>query len=308
MSGYNIQVAANLTGVTAHTLRAWEKRYKAITPSRTDKGHREYSETEIKKIKALSDLCSLGHNISTIAGKNLDELEELLTKYGVQNSQNSDILVTSDPEKSKQALQHLMMAIHSDRLDILSHELYNLKMTLSPKDLALNVISPLMGEINMMIMNERISIAKEHAISSIIKFHLGKFIYQAYEGKRNNGELILITTPEGEYHEFGILLASLICIHHNKNIFYLGPNMPAEAIIEASESLEANKILLGTTEATYGQDPARLTNFLGEVLKGLNPKIDLVLGGPGYFDTVKFKNKNNFYFLPSLKHLESLLK
>ena len=100
MSEYNIQLASNLTGLTAHTLRAWEKRYSAVCPERSSSGRRLYSEGDIRKLRALNDLCSLGHNIGSIAAKNIDELNSLLKKFGADTTE-PQTLVAPDPGKAQ---------------------------------------------------------------------------------------------------------------------------------------------------------------------------------------------------------------
>ena len=309
MKDFNIQVASNLTGVSVHTLRTWEKRYQVVTPSRTESGRRIYSEDDVRKLKALNDLCSLGHNISSIANKSLDELDELLETYGMTDSHlSSKINLSSNPEQAKKSLNHLLLALEKYRLDVVSHELYNLKMTLSPKDLALKVISPLLVAVGQKVHEGSLTIAQEHALSSVIKFHLGQFIYRSYEEKNRSKDLFVLATHEKDFHEFGILLASLLCLNYNKNFFYLGANMPAEALVEASLSIGATEIILGTTYVESTSDPEFLTNYISTCLKHVKKNVALVIGGSGYFETAKFQKVSNFLYLPTLNHLDLHLK
>jgi DNA-binding transcriptional MerR regulator len=308
MSDFNIQVASNISGVSIHTLRAWEKRYQAVTPERTDTGRRVYSDDDIKKLKALNDLCSLGHSISTIANKDMNELNELLGKHGVSHVEDSVAQVKSNPIQTKETLNHLLLALQGNRLDIISHELYNLRMTISARELALDVISPLMGAVGQYSYDGKISIAQEHALSSIVKFHLGKYVFKAYEEKRKSDELFVITTPENEFHEFGILLASMLCSHYERNFIFLGPNMPAQSLVEAVKSVGGTKIILGTSLTTCKTDSPFLTNYISDVLTGLPKNVELCVGGPGFFDTTKFQKKQNFNYFPTLNNLDLFLK
>ncbi len=309
MDYFNIQIASNLTGVSIHTLRAWEKRYHTVTPTRSQSGHRLYSEKDIKKLKALNNLCSFGHNIGSIANKNLNELEDLLYKHGVHEKvKTSEYPLKSRPEQAKKILNHLLLALENYRLDIISHELYNLKMTLSLRELALNIISPLMGQVGKKVFENTLTIAQEHALSSVVRFHLGKFLYKSYSEKNKSGDLIIIATPENDYHEFGIILASLLCIHYERNFFYLGPSLPAETLSQATQSIKGTQIILGTTEATCPNDSPFLTDYINTVLSKINKKTKFFLGGPGFFDTTKFKKYDNFNYLPTLNHLDLFLQ
>lgn len=309
MKEFNIQVASKLTGISVPLLRTWEKRYAAVTPKRNKSGHRQYSEKDIKKLRALKDLCSLGYNISELADKNLKDLRNLLKDMGVNENFHKPINQVKDkPEKAKESLSHLLLALDGFKLDVVSHEIYNLKLTLSPRDLALNVISPLLKKVGQYVEADRLCIAKEHALSSIIKFHLGEFVYRSYEEKGSDKDLIVLATPEGELHEFGILLASLLCTYHDKNFFYLGPNLPDISLIEAAHSINATHVILGTTNSTCSTESAFLTNYLEQTLKGLKKDVKLIVGGTGFFDTMKFQNKPSFLFMPTLNHLDHYLK
>lgn len=306
MKEYNINITSKLTGLSAHTLRAWEKRYQIVTPKRNSSGHRLYSDEEVSRLKILNNLCNHGHSISQLQDKDISELNELVEDAGIQDDQETEeFQIMSDPILAESSLNNLLLALEGYRLDVVSHEFYNIKMKLSHKDLALHVISPLMQIIGRKVIEKQFSIAQEHALSSILKFHLGQFIYRGQTKKKGSRELYIMTTPENDYHEFGILLASLLCTHYDHNFFFLGPNLPAEAVIQAANSLEATHVIIGTTTAN-SKDP--LDNYLLEVIKGIGPNKSLMVGGNGYFDFSKFRTKPNFEYFPTLDHLDRFLK
>lgn len=306
MKEYNINITSKLTGLSAHTLRAWEKRYSIVTPKRNSSGHRLYSDTEVQLLKSLNDLCNHGHSISQLQDKDLNELNELVELAGIQDHQETeDFNISSDPALAESSLSNLILALEAYRLDVVSHEFYNIKMKLSHRDLALHVISPLMQMIGRKVIENQFSIAQEHALSSILKFHLGQFIYRGQINKKRSDDLIILTTPENDYHEFGILLASLLCTHYGHNFFFLGANLPAEALVQAANSLNASHIIVGTTIATKN---APLDNYISDVLAGIGANKKLMIGGSGYFDYSKFKLKTNLDFFPTLDHLDEFLK
>jgi methanogenic corrinoid protein MtbC1 len=252
----------------------------------------------------------MGHRIGQIASKDTQELEEILKTHGVEFSDNEAFLLNRDPEVAKKTLQHLLLALQNYRLDIISHELNGLKLTLPPKDLALNIISPLLQQVGMDVYEGRLSIAQEHALTSIIKFHLGRFLYSNYSAmdlKNPSTECYLLTTPEGDYHEFGILLSSLLCIQHKKNFIYLGPNMPSEGIADAVKNLGIKNVILGTTRIAPEQRHYELNDFISNLLKQLPMETQLMVGGSGYFDPNKFKHQSRFIYMPTLNHLDDLL-
>lgn len=308
MNQYNIQIVSNLTGLSVHTLRAWEKRYQAIIPERTDNGRRVYSEKEIEKLQLLQKLCSIGHSISHIANKTTLELRNMLSTHGISDEvEFNSYNVSTSPEQTEKTLRNLMLALEANKPEILSHEFYNLKMTMSPKDLALDIVAPLLRKVGQKVAHGELTVAQEHVISSIMKFHLGKFIYRGFEEKKEPAQTIMLTTPEAEYHEFGIILAALLCSYHKKSFFYLGPNMPAKALAQAIDAIGSKEVLVGTTMHTYDGNRAQLTQYFEEVLSFTPSDVNIIAGGDGIFDSGRLQFRPNFTYFSSLDELDKYL-
>jgi DNA-binding transcriptional MerR regulator/methanogenic corrinoid protein MtbC1 len=307
MKTFNINITSKLTGLSIHTLRAWEKRYNIISPKRNSAGHRVYSEKEVEVLSILNQLCSHGHNISNLKNKSLNELKSLIEISGLKHTIENEFIINDDPINAEKSLNNLLLALEAFRLDVVSHEFYNIKVKLSLKDLALNVISPLMSLVGRKVVENKLSIFQEHALSSIIKFHLGQFLYSTPRDKRNYTKTFILTTPEGDFHEFGILLAGLLCSHYGHKFYYLGPNLPAESIIHAVHSLNADHIIIGSTNFKNSTNSKELDDYFMKVLKGIGNKKRLIVGGDGYFDFSKFKGKKNFEYSRTLNHLTTYL-
>ena len=183
-NGFSIQFVSKVTGISAHTLRAWEKRYSAVVPDRNEKGKRLYSQADIKKLKLLTDLVQLGSSISDVASLETEDLIKLAEKYGTGYSE-----VVVKPDVDVQAvLKNLIMALRGFKLDIISHELEKIKNDLGQRDFSLRVLSPLLVEIGTMVYNGELSIAQEHAMSAIIKFHVGSILYNDISTKSNHAK------------------------------------------------------------------------------------------------------------------------
>ena len=70
---YPIKVVSQMTGISEFVIRAWEKRYDAVIPSRTESNRRLYSEEDIEKLRLLNDAVQKGHNIGGIARLNINQ-------------------------------------------------------------------------------------------------------------------------------------------------------------------------------------------------------------------------------------------
>ncbi|MBA2458540.1 MAG: MerR family transcriptional regulator, partial [Gemmatimonadales bacterium] len=74
---YPVRLVAVRTGLSQHVLRAWERRYGVVTPSRSEGGQRLYSQLDIERLSRLRRLTERGHGIGRLASLGLDELTRL---------------------------------------------------------------------------------------------------------------------------------------------------------------------------------------------------------------------------------------
>jgi len=301
-NGFSIQFVANITGINGHTLRAWEKRYQAVVPERNSKGKRLYSQENIEKLKLLADLVRLGNSISDIANLDIPNLEELLKKYGETSRSEHKDKVDIDVNV---VLKNLIMGLNGFKLDIISHELEKIKNQMNPREFALKILIPLLREIGELVDNHFLSIAQEHAMSAIVKFHVGHMIYQEFSNGKNKAKTIVIATPEGELHEFGIMISALLCSHYNINFIYLGPNMPALALSEASNQVDADIVLVGVSKAFQMQNTEHIENYFLSLRETLDVSTELWIGG--FSKTLKFLDQEKVSLLPTLNLLDQNL-
>ncbi|MBH47765.1 MAG: hypothetical protein CME71_06305 [Halobacteriovorax sp.] len=308
---YNIQLASKISGVGVHTIRAWEKRYQAVTPARNDKGRREYSQKEIERLSLLSELCTLGHSIGQIANTETLELKKLLKKLGKQTAdvESNELRNLKKPLVDiDMSLSSLLMALATDKLDIISHEIGKLKLLLSPREFALDIISPLLNEVGNKVVRGELSISQEHALSAILKFHIGHLLFKHYAQKSTKALTFIIASPEDDYHEFGIMQAALLCAHYNLNFFYLGPNMPLQSLLDTYQSVEANRIILGATKGVADSNEEFLNDYIARLMKGLNSEDKLLFGGTANFDYERFSGQKKFRSFINMKAFDNYLK
>lgn len=280
MQYFNIQVASQLSGVASATIRAWEKRYKAVVPERGDNKHRLYSEIDIEKLALLFKLTEFGQSIGKIAQLDLNELKVIYSQLSHRPYEDIQVVPThSDAVDFDKMLSNFFIALSAYKLDIISHEMDKAKSTLSPKDLCLKLIVPMFHEIGMKVAREELSIAQEHTLSAIFSFHIGQMIGQHYQNKNLKEDLVLITTPEGEMHEIGILASALLCVHYGVKFIFLGANLPAYSLAEAANALKPKAILLGIIKGHEISDHKTLDDYLNELTKRLDVKSEIWVGG-----------------------------
>src|SRR5688500_19017776 len=82
---YTMRAVTRQTGLTPDVIRAWEKRYRAVSPQRTPSGQRAYSQADVERLQLLRDLTLAGHGIGRVANLSIESLRELLEQGNVGN-------------------------------------------------------------------------------------------------------------------------------------------------------------------------------------------------------------------------------
>lgn len=288
-------MASKLSGVGVHTIRAWEKRYKALEPSRDASGHRTYSKTDVEKLVLLSELCLLGYTISKVANLQIPELKELLLDLGkteeslVQTDFNliSDTKLTID---SSQSLIILTFALKSFKLDIVSLELSKLKALISPKEFGLDIILPLYLKMKEYQASGEYQPFQVEALRSLLKFHLGFNLYHS-QIKEKNSVHILISGMEGDLHDIELGVVGLLCHHYGLHYTYLGADITHEALIELAKSLEVTALIIGPSNVLLQLGKAHFQTYIEKVAAKLNPEVELVVAGKSELEMDKISSK-----------------
>src|SRR5690606_16574675 len=154
---FSIKDLENLSGVKAHTIRIWEKRYKLFNPNRTDTNIRYYSLASLQKLLNTVLLCNNGHKISKIAQLPEEEIPDLVKKIGSEGSINNDFL-----NSFKLAM------VNFDRSQF--EKTYNTLITTKTfREIFYDVFIPLLTELGLLWQTDTINPAHEHFISGLIK-------------------------------------------------------------------------------------------------------------------------------------------
>jgi DNA-binding transcriptional MerR regulator len=298
--GFSIQFVSKITGINPHTIRAWEKRYSAVSPVRDTNGRRLYKQLDIDKLTLLHELSSLGNPISDLASLTLEELQSLYKNFfGTIKTKVREVQTSSIDFNSM--LQNLIMALQLFKLDVISHELEKIKQDCSLREFALNLLAPLLQEVGAMCDTDQISIAQEHALSSILKFHVGNILFDYPIDVKSLDHNVVIATPEGELHEFGIMIAALLCKHYGIKFYYLGPNLPADSLIECAKQINVKTIILGISRNMESKQPTFVNQYIDTVWSKLS-NTNIIVGG--FAHAPSHLRNSSIQFIPTLKMLD----
>jgi DNA-binding transcriptional MerR regulator/methylmalonyl-CoA mutase cobalamin-binding subunit len=270
---HSIKYVAQRTGLTAHTIRAWERRYAALVPVRTETNRRLYSTEEVEKLELLHRGTKAGHAIGQIAALTVEELRHLL-KNELEQELNLDpdtFPVTGDPD---QLLDECLMAVDSLDLDALESLFTRAAALLGSAMLIDRLILPLLREIGEEWVQGELRPAHEHMATSVIRNYLGRLL--AASRPAAGARRIVVTTPAGQIHELGAMIAAVTAASEGWRVLYLGPNLPADEIAGALLRYGATAVAMSIV---YPPDDPELHEEITILRKSIGPKPTIFIGG-----------------------------
>ena len=271
---YPIKLVAARTKLSAHVIRAWEKRYHLVDPARTDTNRRLYSEVDIEHLTLLRRLTEQGHAISSIADIDIPGLQHLL-KDGVNDPGMEDMARVGKAENSAdQLLQSCLQAIIEFKPELFEERLHQASFQLTQPVLIQSVIIPLINQIGELWHNGSIRIMHEHMATAILKPFLSN-LRLAYR-PNPAAPSILIAAPQGQLHEFGALIIALVAAAEGWRTTYLGVNLPADEIVAATMKIKPRVIALSIV---YPANDSYLPQELLSIKTNIDHDIQIVVGG-----------------------------
>ena len=262
---YPIRAVARLTGLSLDTLRAWERRYRAVTPVRDERG-RLYSGADVKRLQLLAAAVALGHAIGRLAELTDAELETMIAVPAGR--------VARGRRGEAADVRTLLDALHAFDAAGVERELDRLSLALKPRDLVHRVIFPFLKEVGDEVHAERLNIAQEHLLSGAVRNLLGAMVrmYSKNEVSRR----LLFATPSGERHEFGVLAAAMLAAAGGLGVVYLGADVPARLIVDSAARSGVDVVVLGIIYSGSTRELRRQVDYIVDHLPG---RLELWVGG-----------------------------
>ena len=220
-SSFSIKDLENLTGVKAHTIRIWEKRYDLLEPERTETNIRTYDLKNLQKLLNISYLNANGYKISRIA------------------AMDSDDISASVKETAEKDITH-NFAISTFKLAMLNFDqklFYETYSGLEKEKGFINIFyddfMPLMGEIGMLWQTDTITPAHEHFLTTLIR---QKLLTSTEEIQSKNvitkEKVFVLFLPDNEVHELGLMLLNYEIIAKGYQCIFLGQSVPIDALVD----------------------------------------------------------------------------
>jgi len=252
MANYSIKDLENFTGIKAHTIRIWEKRYNLVEPKRTCTNIRYYDDEDLKKLLNVSILNRHGYKISNIANFTENSINEKI--INLAQTQN-------DVESQIEGLVLAMIDLDENKFDkVFNTAIINFGF----EETILKLIYPFFERIGILWQIGSINPAQEHFISNLIRQKLIMAIDGLVTKISNTSKTFLLFLPEGEHHELGLIFYHYLIKKHNHKVIYLGETVPIDALTEVSKSIQLDCLV---TSVTTPMPEASFEEFVSNLKK-----------------------------------------
>lgn len=216
---FSIKDLENLSGIKAHTIRIWEKRYNVLEPMRTDTNIRYYDLASLQKLLNITLLHNHGYKISKISKLSPERIPMMVRE------------IISDKSVKNHAINAFKMAMINFDHSLFFNTYNNLLAEKSFREVFYEVFIPLMNEIGMLWQTDTISPAHEHFISYLIKQKLlvNTEKIQVLEPTKSD-KVFVLYLPLNEIHELGLMYLNYEVILSGYKSVYLGESVPIDSL------------------------------------------------------------------------------
>ncbi|PZO29496.1 MAG: MerR family transcriptional regulator [Flavobacteriaceae bacterium] len=274
---FSIKDLENLSGIKAHTIRIWEKRYNILEPMRTETNIRLYDLENLQKLLNITLLHNYGYKISKISKFPKDKIPSLVNE-----------IITEKSAKSHAISSFKMAMMNFDQT--LFFKTYNdLLSEKSFREIFYEVFIPLIQEIGLLWQTDTITPAHEHFISYLIK---QKVLINTEELQLKepikNDKIFILYLPLNEIHELGLMYLNYEILYSGYKTIYLGESVPLENLKDIAKYFENITFVCYMTvepnpndvndyvEKLINQFEPKDSNnfwFIGRMVENINPKL-----------------------------------
>ncbi len=230
-ANYSIKDLEKLSGIKAHTLRIWEKRYALFKPDRTDTNIRYYSNDDLKRILNISQLNKSGFKISKIAEMSDTEINEKVSMVNMLKTKSEDII---------DSLLLGMIDLNEANFNKIFSDCI---LRMGFDNTIQKVIFPFFQRIGVMWLTGSINPAQEHFVSNIIRQKLIVAIDGVSGNDDKNSKSAVLFLPENELHEMSLLYYNYVLRSRNIRTVYLGQLVPTESLLRVIEIVKPHFLL-----------------------------------------------------------------
>lgn len=259
---FSIRDLENLSGIKAHTIRIWEKRYGLLTPERTTTNIRTYNLNNLQKLLNVTLLYNDGNKISKIAKipeENIPLMvREMVAKSSVKNH----------------AINALKLAMVNFDQAMFTNTYNSLLAEKSFREIFKDVFIPFLNELGLLWQTDTISPAHEHFITALVKQKILINTEKLQDRQPTKKDKVFVPfLPENEIHEIGLLYINYEITLRGYKSIYLGQTVPLDTLKDVLNYFDNIYFLSYFTVMPSKDKIAKyIDDFSSMVQDGNNPK------------------------------------
>jgi MerR family transcriptional regulator, light-induced transcriptional regulator len=290
---YRIRHAAKLAGINPTLLRAWERRYHLVQPSRTPSGYRVYSSEDIEVLRAAARLVAAGHSISEVARLPRDELARRppgddgagradlpawAGEAGGDGDRASLTRVVATEEDLAGPLAEALAAVAAFDRTRFEAALFPLHTSagLGPVAFCERALLPLLRAIGDAWERGDLSVAAEHFGSALCRAKILQYLEFLARGA--GGPRVVCACLEDELHEGGLLAFAVHAAAAHWQVIYLGAHTPLAQTLATAGRIQAAMVAISLTSSRRAAEVEGFVRQIQEARKD-QPALRVVVGG-----------------------------
>jgi DNA-binding transcriptional MerR regulator len=261
---YSIKDLERISGIKAHTIRIWEKRYNIVEPERTGSNIRYYCDSDLKRILNISVLINNGLKISKIARLSDREI----------NQKIMDLNSIQSPGQGLQIESLIVSMIDMDEIkfeQVLNNSIINMGF----EDTLFKVIYPLLNKIGILWQIGTITPSHEHFISNLVRQKLFSAIDNLALERMNGYKTFLLVLPQWELHDIGLLVYNYLIRKKGHKTVFLGQGVPLDDVVTIKEHTKPD-VIITSFSSPAGKD--EILGYLRELVGHFKDKPIYVAG------------------------------
>ncbi len=228
MQQFTIKDIEHLTGIKAHTIRIWEKRYAFFNPSRSDTNIRFYSTEEVILLLNVGLLNKYGFKISQIA--------EMPPPQREQNIEQLDFNARNENLVNKLIMQMIMLDMDAYEQLLSAYILQN-----GTDDGINNIILPFLQKISLLRNEHHVHNAQEHLMFSVLRKKIIAGIL-LLDNPGTHTKTVLMFLHEDNHDDIDLLLMQYFIKQRGMHVIYLGTNVPVKDVLQIASNKKPDYI------------------------------------------------------------------
>ncbi len=226
---FRIGELSRRSGVSPDLLRAWERRYGLLSPSRSPGGLRLYSEDDVLRVRAMQAQLAAGLAAAEAAA---------VATSGAGVAQQPAL----DTAGARAELEAALLAFDDAR----AHAAFDaLAAGFSLDTLLADVVVPYLHELGAGWERGEVSVAQEHFATALLR---GRLLALARGWGQGLGPRALLACAAGERHDLGLIAFGLALRARGWRILYLGPDTPLESIAGAARASRPARVVVSAVD------------------------------------------------------------